>query len=203
MSRVRARLNGMRAEIAAAAARIMVEGGIDDYANAKRKAARQIGAPVGEALPGNDEIESALREYLAVYQTDSHPAHVITLRQSALLVMRELKHFNPYLTGPVLRGLAGPYTGIDLMLFPDSAKEVEIYLLDRNLAFTSSDARRYSGDRARSASVLDVDWNGMPVSLSVFDARDERVTLKTSQAGKVIDRATISEVVTLLGRDGG
>lgn len=203
MTRFRARLNGMRAEIAAAAARIMVEGGIDDFAIAKRKAARQLGAPEGQALPGNDEIESALREYLAVYQSDSHPDRLRALRHHALVVMQELKSFNPYLTGPVLKGLVGPHTGIDLLLFPDSTKDVEIYLLDRSLPFASRDARRYSGDRARSASVLDVDWDGLPVTISVFDSRDERVALKTSQAGKVIDRATIPELVAMLGSQSG
>ena len=49
-----ARHNGMRERIAAAAARIMAEEGIDDFALAKRKAARRLGAPDSEALPGND-----------------------------------------------------------------------------------------------------------------------------------------------------
>jgi len=36
----------------------------------------------------------------------------------------------------------------------------------------------------------------------VFDPRDERVALKTSQAGRVMDRAGIAEVLGLV-RDGG
>jgi hypothetical protein len=46
----------MRARIAAGAARIMAEEGIDDFALAKRKAARRLGAADTEALPANDEI---------------------------------------------------------------------------------------------------------------------------------------------------
>src|SRR5512145_2523722 len=51
-----------RARIAAAAARLMAEDGIDDFALAKRKAARQLGVTEAQALPGNDEIEAELRE---------------------------------------------------------------------------------------------------------------------------------------------
>ena len=123
------------------------------------------------------------------------------LRRAALDAMRTLEHFNPYLTGPVLTGLAGPYAEIDLQLFPDSAKEVEIFLLDRGIPFTTQEARRYSGDRARAVSLISLTWQGVPVRLSVFDPRDERVALKTSQAGKVMERAGIAEVGALLGSE--
>jgi hypothetical protein len=44
MGRRTNRQTDMRARIAAAAARLMAEDGIDDFALAKRKAARQLGA---------------------------------------------------------------------------------------------------------------------------------------------------------------
>ena len=142
MSRWNSRQNGMRARIAAAAARLMAEDGIDDFALAKRKAARQLGAPGTEALPANQEIEAELRAYRALYQAEEHPERVAALRVVALDAMRALEHFSPYLTGPVLTGLAGPYAQIELQLFPESAKEVEIFLLERGLAFDTSEGRR-------------------------------------------------------------
>ncbi len=188
----------MRAAIAAAAARIMAEGGIDNFALAKRKAARQLGASEKQSLPANEEIESELRTYLELYQAEEHPDRIRELRRIALEVMQELQEFSPYLTGPVLKGIAGPYSGIELQLFPDSGKAVEIFLLNRNIAFDSSEARRYSGDRARSVTVLEFEWGGAPVKLSLFDARDERVTLKTTQVGRVMERAGIPEVSALV-----
>jgi hypothetical protein len=188
----------LRARIAAAAARIMAEDGVDDFALAKRKAARQLGAVDSHALPGNDEIEAELRAYRALYQADEHPHLIDELRRVAFEAMQALEQFNPYLTGPVLSGLAGPYAEIDLQLFPDSAKEVEIFLLDRGIAFTTSETRRYSGDKARPVSLMSLMWEGIPVRLSVFDPRDERVALKTSQAGRVMDRAGIAEVSAIL-----
>lgn len=188
----------MRAAIAAAAARIMAENGIDNFALAKRKAARQLGATEKQGLPANEEVETELRAYLELYQADEHPDRIRSLRRIALSAMRELAEFSPYLTGPVLKGIAGPYADIELQLFPDSGKDVEIFLLNRNIHFSSAEARRYSGDRARAVTQLELEWEGAPVKLSVFDSRDERIALKTTQVGRVMDRAGIPEVSALL-----
>jgi len=177
----------------------MAEDGIDDFALAKRKAARTLGAADSEALPGNDEIEAELRAYLALYQAEEHPQLVAELRAVALDAMRALEQFHPYLTGPVLKGIAGPYAAIELQLFPESAKELEIFLLDRGVAFETQETRRYSGDHARAVSVFTLLWQDCPLKLSVFDPRDERVALKTSQAGRVMERAGIPELAALLG----
>jgi hypothetical protein len=198
-----ARLTGTRARIAAAAARLMAEDGIDDFALAKRKAAKQLGVTDAQVLPGNDEIEAELRDYLALYQADEHPQRIAELRGIALDAMLALQRFNPYLTGPVLKGIAGPYAEIELQLFPDSVKEVEIFLLDRNLAYDTREAKRFAGDRARAVSVISLTWDGAPLRLSIFDPRDERVALKTSQAGRVMDRAGIAEVGALVRNEPG
>jgi len=192
---------GMRARIAAAAARIMAEEGIDNFALAKRKAARRLGAVASEALPANAEIEAELRDYLALYQAEEHPERITELRRVALEAMRALEQFSPYLTGPVLAGLAGPFAEIDLQLFPASSKEVELFLLDRNIAYEASDQRRYTGDRARAVAVISLAWQGVPLRLSVFDPRDERSAIKTTQAGRVAARAGIAEVRTLVEAD--
>jgi hypothetical protein len=188
----------MRARIAATAARIMAEDGIDDFALAKRKAARQLGAAETEALPANDEVEAELRAYRALYQREEHSLRISELRRIALDAMSALENFHPYLTGPVLKGTAGRYAEIELQLFPESAKEVEIFLLERRTPYVTHEGRRFSGDRAHAMGVLSLAWQGAPLKLSVFDPRDERLALKTSQAGRVMGRAGIAEVEALL-----
>jgi hypothetical protein len=202
MGRNDSRQGSTRARIAAAAARIMAEDGVDDFALAKRKAAKQIGAAEGQALPGNDEIEEALRSYRELYQADEHPALVAELRSIALDAMRALAAFRPYLTGPVLEGTAGPYAEIELQLFPESTKEVEIFLLERNIPFSTREARRFAGARARSASTFHLAWDDAPLKLSVFDPRDERTSLKTSPTGRPRERAGITEVAALVKKSG-
>ena len=201
MARRNSRQTGARARIAAAAARIMAEDGIDDFALAKRKAARQLGASEREGLPANEEVEAELRAYLALYQADEHPERIAEMRAVALDAMLALERFHPYLTGPVLEGIAGPYAEIELQLFPESAKEVEIFLLERRIAYSTHEGRRFSGDRAHAMSVFNLEWRDTPLKLSVFDPRDERVALKTSQAGRVMERAALPEVEALLRSD--
>lgn len=198
MNRKGSRQNGTRASIAAAAARLMAEDGIDDFGLAKRKAARQLGVQERHLMPGNDEIEAELEAYRALYQAQEHPARLEELLEAALNAMRALTAFNPYLTGPVLKGTAGPYAEIALQLFPESAKEVEIFLIDRGVHYESRDTRRYSGGRRLPATELLLDWDGIPLRLSVLDPRDERIAVKTSPAGRVIERAGIPEVEALL-----
>ena len=77
---------------------------------------------------------------------------------------------------------------------------MELFLLDRSIAYEASDERRYTGDRARAVAVISLDWQGVPLRLSVFDPRDERAALKTTPAGRVTARAGIAEVRALVDR---
>ena len=157
----------MRARIAAAAARLMAEDGLEDFALAKRKAARQLGAEDTQSLPKNEEIEIALRAHQSLYQGEEQRERIHYLRQRALEAMRLLERFRPYLAGPVLRGTAGRYSDIDLQLFTDDGKAVEHFLLNRNIAYDIFDERHFAGDQARAVSVLRVDWHGVPLNLAI------------------------------------
>src|SRR3990172_1777296 len=84
----------MRARIATVAARIMAEDGIEDFATAKRKAARQLGAGDTQSLPNNDEVEAELRMYQSLYQGDEQRERVRYLRSQALAAMEQLAQFN-------------------------------------------------------------------------------------------------------------
>src|SRR5437667_10508619 len=122
----------MRARIAAAAARMMAEDGLDDFALAKRKAARQLGAEDTRWLPKNEEIEVELRAYQSLYQGEEQRERIHYLRQRAPEAMRLLEQFRPYLAGAVLEGTAGPYSDIDLQLFTDDRQAVAFSLLTRS-----------------------------------------------------------------------
>ena len=109
--------NDERNRIAHLAARIMAEDGVEDHGLAKRKAARQAGVADTRNLPGNDEIDIALREYREIYQPDAHREQLTELREIAVRAMTALEKFNPHLVGNVLSGIAGKYAGIQLQLF--------------------------------------------------------------------------------------
>ena len=188
----------MRTRIAAVAARIMAEDGIEDFAMAKRKAARQLGAGDTQSLPNNDEIETELRLYQLLYQGEEQRERVRYLRGQALAAMEQLADFKPYLTGPVLKGTAGRYADIDLQVFADSGKELEIFLMNRNIPFQTSESRHYSGNQERTVSVISMDWQGTPVRVAVYWPGDERHSLKTSPQGKSLERAGLHAVRALV-----
>jgi hypothetical protein len=188
----------MRIRIAAVAARMMAEDGIEDFAMAKRKAARQLGADETQSLPNNDEIETELRLYQSLYQGEEQRERVRYLRREALAAMEQLADFKPYLTGPVLKGTAGRYADIDLQVFADSGKELEIFLLNRNVPYQTSESRYYSGNQARAVSVLSLDWRGTAVRVAVYRPDDERRSVKTSPLGRPLERAGIEAVRTLV-----
>lgn len=131
----------MREQLAHQAAKLLAEGDITDFALAKRKAARQLGATDTQHLPSNQEVENALHSYRALYQHDSHPIILNQLRREALDAMKLLATFNPYLTGSVLSGTAGENSDINLMLFSDDAKAVLLFLLKHKLDFDDGEWR--------------------------------------------------------------
>jgi len=131
----------MREQLAHNAARLMAEGGITDYAFAKRKAAKQMGATDTHHLPSNQQVDEALRSFRSLYQSASHPTVLHQLREQALAAMRLLEPFHPYLTGSVLSGTAGEQSDINLMLFSDDAKAVLLFLLKHDIEFEDGEWR--------------------------------------------------------------
>jgi len=190
--------NDQRRTIAHLAARLMAEDGIEDYALAKRKAARQAGVPDTRELPNNEEIDAALRTYQQIYHQEAHRERLRALRQTALRAMRELAQFNPHLTGSVLNGNAGKYADINLQLFADSAKTVELYLIDRGIPYRTAQSRLYCGSDPLTAPVYTLDDDGTEIELTVLSPRELRGALKTSPEGRGIERAKLPAVEQLL-----
>lgn len=129
----------MRIRIAQLAARLMVEHGIRDFALAKRKAARQLGAPESHSLPGNDEIEAALRAHQSLYRPDEHRLLLQALRRQALEVLQAFQRFEPVVVGGVLNGTVSQHSDIEIELYADSSKDFERHLLNEGIEFKVKD----------------------------------------------------------------
>lgn len=121
-------------EIAAAAARMVVEEGLE-YGPAKRRAVKQLGLPQRTALPDNDTVEDAVREYIALFCADIQPAELRALRRLALYWMERLERFRPHLGGAVWHGTATRLSDIYLQLFCEDEKSAEIALIDLGVAY--------------------------------------------------------------------
>jgi predicted nucleotidyltransferase len=181
----------MRERIVQLAARLMAVDGIDDYALAKRKAARQIGAPDTRNLPSNDEVEHALRAYQQLYQADEQRDRLRHLRQRARDMMELLARFDPYLSGAVLSGSAGKYSDIDLLLFTDSMKDVELFLMDRRIEYRSAERRFHIGEELRGVPKFSVSTEDADFDITVFAPRDLRSQIRNTPEGRPLERVRI------------
>ncbi|HYM47687.1 MAG TPA: hypothetical protein VES91_04345 [Burkholderiaceae bacterium] len=131
----------LRTELAATAARLIAEEGCE-YAQAKRRAVHEIlgaGADRRTTMPDNSEVEHELRRYLKLFGGASHRALLAALRSAAAEMMQTLHEFDPHLIGAVLNGTATEHSDIHLQLFVDSAKDVELRLLNLGIEFDVDD----------------------------------------------------------------
>jgi len=188
----------MRSRIAHLAARMIAEDGISDFGLAKRKAARQAGAPDSRNLPTNVEIEEALRAYHQLYQADEQPERVHRLREVAVEIMRLLAQFNPYLTGAVLSGSAGRHADVHLQVYTDSVKELEIFLHNRTIPFRTRELRVWIGDSVESVPDLVLSTAEADVHVTVLSPNHRRAPLRLSVDGRPLERAPLESVETLL-----
>jgi len=176
-------------EIAAAAARLVVEEGME-YGPAKRRAARALGrASVRPAeLPGNDRLEDEVREYLRLFCADTQPGELAALRSIAALWMERLADFRPHLTGAVWRGTATRLNDIHIDLYCDDSKAAELALIDRRVDYEVGS--RPGPRRGEPVNVLSLtqrsDELGASVGLhlSVLDHDDLRGALKPDAGGR-------------------
>ncbi len=191
----------MRELIAQAAARMIAEDGIQDYALAKRKAARQLGAPETHSLPSNSEVQQALRLHQGLYQKDVHSHHLKQLRTEALNAMYLLERFNPRLTGSALTGTATHHSDINIQLFTDSAKEVELFLLNRNMPYDTAEKRLKLNDETVSVPSFTLQGETAEIKLTVFLSEDLRKSAYDPIEGKPLERAKIRQLEILLAAD--
>lgn len=174
-------------EIAAAAARLVVEEGME-YGPAKRKAAKVLGRhSVRPAeMPANEAVEDEVRAYLQLFCADTQPDELRALRAVAAQWMERLAPLRPHLAGAVWRGTATRLSAVHLQLYCDDSKQAEIFLIDLGVPY---DVGSRPGPRGESVDVLTVSSPSrelgevVTVHLTVLDHDDLRGALKPDARG--------------------
>ena len=184
-----------RVRIAQAAARLIAEHGITDWALAKRKAARSLMLSEREPLPGDDEVAAALIEYHALFGGEAHAATLRAQREEALRWMRRLREFSPLLAGGVAAGWATAHSDIRLELAANDAKLVELALLNAGVAY-----RAMHSDRDGAAELY-VDTEGGGLRLSVRKPADARQRPRRDRHGNEEIRLDEAALIELLGEE--
>ena len=188
-------------EIAAVAARMVVDEGME-YAAAKRKASKAVGdfGPRA-ALPSNEQLEDAVREHIDIFCADTQPTELKALREVALLWMQRLADNRPHLSGAAWRGTATRLSSVHVDLYCDDPKAAEITLINAGVNYDVGSLNRPGREplcvltvSSKSAAL------GEPVTvhLLLHDADDQRGALKPDARGRGW-RGDIAALQRLLG----
>src|SRR3954469_15081037 len=179
-------MDSMREEIAATAARMVVEEGLE-YGPAKRRAVKQMGLGARTALPDNDTLEDAVREYIALFCATPQPAELAALRRLALTWMERLAEFRPYLGGAVWHGTATRLSDIYIQLFCDDPKSAEIALIEKGVAYEARTVTGFNGEPVEALSLSSVSrelGEAIGVHLMIYDHDDVRGALRPDAKGR-------------------
>ncbi len=146
----------------------MAEHGLRDYRQAKLKAAASIGIHDEAGLPGNNEVEDALREHQRLFQSSSRQI-LRHLRKVAADAMRFFAAHEPRLVGTVLEGTADAHSAVCLHLHTDEPEMVIANLVERGIPHQVQ-ARRLRLDRAttREFPALGMHAGDTPIDLTLL-----------------------------------
>jgi len=188
-----------RQQLAIEAARVMSEGGIRDFHQAKLKAAQRLGIHDDQSLPRNSEIEAALREYQRLFQGDALSSLLRDRREAAAQAMSFLAGFEPRLVGPVLDGTADVHSAVSLHVHSDDATSVCRFLADHAIPYDES-ARRLRLDRERQAEfpVLLFNADGVAFDLTLLPLDLLRQAPLDRSGGLPMRRASLSGLQRLI-----
>jgi hypothetical protein len=180
-------MDASKQEIAAAAARLVVEEGLE-YGPAKRRALRDLGLPARTSLPNNDEVEAEVRDYIRLYCADTQPAELYALRMLALEWMERMAQFRPHVGGAVWHGTATRLSDVYIQLFCDDSKSAEIALIDHHVDYEPRMVTGFHGEQVEALSVHAMSralGEEIGVHLLVYDLDDLRGALKADSQGRV------------------
>ncbi len=191
-----------RQRLAHEAARLMAEGGIRDFHQAKLKAASRLGIHDDASLPRNREIEDALREYQRLFVGEAHLAGVRQRREAALRALEFLSGFSPRLVGPVLEGTADANTPVHLHVHSDDPDAVTRFLEEHRIPAESRDRRlRLDRERVADLPVWVFSAEDLSFDLTVLPHDALRQAPLSSIDEKPMKRASASQLQQLLAED--
>ncbi|WP_372657361.1 hypothetical protein [Hydrogenophaga sp.] len=174
------------AEIAAVAARMVVEEGME-YAAAKRRAGKELGLSARAPWPDNAAMDAAVREYIAIFCPQEQAAELQALREVALVWMARLSEFRPHVAGAVWQGTATRHNDIFLHLYCDDPKSTEWALLDHKVDYQTGSVTGWRGEPVETLSVrarCDSLGQWVLVHLMLHDKDDQRGALQPDAQGR-------------------
>ena len=182
----------------------MVEEGLE-YGPAKRRALKQLALPARTALPDNDQMEEAVREYIDLFCADTQPVELAALRQLALVWMQRMADFRPHLAGAVWHGTATRLSDIYVQLFCDDPKSAEIALIEHQVVYEPRTVTGFTGGSVEALSISSLCQplhENIGVHLMVYDHDDLRGAMRPDAKGRA-PRGNLAAVQKLVSTPSG
>jgi len=199
------RHGGLRAQIAAEAARLMYEEDVKQYFTAKRMAAKRLLGRSGgkqlrhrpQDLPSNGEIRDALLQLAELAEGERRTRRLFAMRVVALEAMRALAPFEPRLIGSVSTGHIRRGSDIDLSVFTDDEDALEEHVRKLGWTFERERVTILKFGQIREYLHLHV-ADVFPIELTVYALRELRFRPRSSTDGKPIRRIRIAGLEAML-----
>ena len=191
-----------RHRLAHEAARLMAEGGIRDFHQAKLKAATRLGIHDDASLPRNREIEDALREYQRIFLGQGQARALRQRREAAARSLEFLAPFEPRLVGPVLDGTADTTSPVLLHAYTDDADAVARFLDEHGIPAEPRE-RQLRLDRERRADlpVWVFSAEDLAFDITVLPLHALRQAPLSSVDERPMRRASLAQLRQLLAED--
>jgi predicted nucleotidyltransferase len=192
--------NNLRRLLVREAARLMFEEGVEQYLDAKRKAAKKILGKQKIHLPSNGEISDELYQLSLFHRGDELSETLFEMRLLAMDVMEHLESFSPRLIGSVSTGRIRHGSDIDLHIFTDSLERLQNRLDILQWRYEIKQVWIEKNNRPVEYTHVYLDFE-YPVELSVYPTNEIRIRGRSSTDGKPIHRLSISALRNLVLTD--
>ncbi len=184
-------------EIAVYAARLMAENWISSPSEARKQILRQLGLPAQHPTPSDEDIRHQLKSHQQLYVDEEQIEILALLFQAAQQQLKQLAHFNPYLTGNLLHGIVDSSDCLPIRLYTDSEKSVELFLLGKGIGYQHISSYRGHGAEALAILAAEVEgYPGLTAELSIFHDTRLHQHRKVSADGTVL-MANASKLASL------
>lgn len=155
--------------IAQAAAGIMHDQCLQDYALAKRKALESLNLPAHTALPENQLINAALKERIALFATDADREWQDKLRAAALQASNFLAAFPHYIGGSLAFDAAKQEDRLEVHLYDDTPEPLLWQLQENGIPYREQErVVRINRNSENCYPCFSFVANDVPISITVF-----------------------------------
>lgn len=133
-----------RQRVAAGAAQLIARLGLDDYREAKQRAARELGIADEASLPSDALVREQVLRYQRLFRGEDQAQALRARREAALEAMGFFHAYHPRLVGAVLDGTADAGSPVRLQLFAEDPDEIIRFLLDADMPTRTQVERKLS-----------------------------------------------------------